>query len=43
VKAERNLFFFEPESPEGPGSISLIINGGSTKYYKGPQKKKNNT
>jgi hypothetical protein len=36
------FFFFERESPEGPGSISLIINGGSIKYYKGPQKKENN-
>jgi hypothetical protein len=31
------------KSPGGLGNISLIINGGSEKYYKGPQKKKNNT
>jgi hypothetical protein len=36
-------FFLNGKSPGGPGSISLIINGGNTKYYKGPQKKENNT
>jgi hypothetical protein len=35
--------FFNGKSPGGPGSISLIISGGTTKYYKGPNKKENNT
>jgi hypothetical protein len=35
--------FFNGKSLRGPGSITLIINGGSIKYYKGPQKKENNT
>jgi hypothetical protein len=31
------------KSPEGLGSITLNISGGSTKRYKGPHKKENNT
>jgi hypothetical protein len=38
-----DIFLLNGKSLGGPGSITLIINGGSPKYYKGPQKKENNT
>jgi hypothetical protein len=38
----RGFFFLHKESPEGPGSISLIQSGGLTNCYKGPHKITNN-